>query len=79
MRGSSSFAKSREAVTLTHLEFFDHAKTGVALLRQFDSGVRKVAATVVFADKSGGLVDKTIELGDRIPRSFSFDLGPNFV
>src|ERR1700679_668087 len=39
LRGAGSLTEIRQAFALTHLKFLNHAKTGMALLGQFDRGL----------------------------------------
>src|SRR3984957_6741956 len=58
---------------------FDHAKTGMTLLRQFDRGVGEIAAAFVPGDKNCGPVHETVELTTWVPRVLGLDFGPDFV
>src|SRR5580693_4785792 len=51
----------------------------MALFRQLDRGVRKIAAALVTCDKFRRLLDEAIELANGIARARGFDLGPNLV
>ena len=79
LRGARGPTEIRQALTLTHLEFLDHAKTGMALLRQFDCGVGEIAAPFVAGDKDCGLVHEAVKLTSRVPRIGCLDFGPDFV
>ena len=73
----------RQTIALTHLEFFDHPKTGVAFLGQFDRGVGEVAAALVFGDEFRRLLHKAIKLANRIVRdsqpSISAQISSDFL
>ena len=75
----AALTEIRQALALTHLEFFDHAKTGVTLLRQFDRGVGEIAAAFVPGDKDCDLVHETVKLTSRISGVLGLDFGPDFV
>src|SRR3984957_15529490 len=64
---------------MTHLEFLDHAKTGMALFCQFDRGVGKIAAALVPGDIGCGLVHEAVKLARRISGILRLDFGPDFV
>ena len=71
--------KIRQALTLTHLEFLDHAKTGMTLLRQFDRGIGEIAAALVLGDEDSGLVHEAVKLTSRVSGICGLDFGPDFV
>ena len=67
LRGAGGLTQIRQALALTHLEFLDHAKSGMALFGQFDGGVGEIAPALVLSDKSCGLVHETVKLTTRVP------------
>src|ERR1700722_1147951 len=79
LRGAGSLTEIRQAFALTHLKFLNHAKTGMALLGQFDRGVGKIAAAFVPSDEYCGLVHEAVKLTTGVPRILGFDFGPDFV
>ena len=78
LRGASGLAQSRQTVALTFFELLDHLESGVPRVGQFDRGVRKIAAALVFGDEFRDPADIAIELANGIAWACSLDVGPNF-
>ena len=66
-----------QTVALPALEFLDHPQARMALFGQFDRGVGEIAAALVLGDESRRLLEKAIELADRIAGVGALDLGPD--